>query len=83
MISMKHTLSLLFFFLITVYQANAQNNKLLDSAKSIFRAQPEKATLILKQVNEAATKAKDYKSLIESDIIAGNIACLLYTSRCV
>ncbi len=72
----KIFLFLIFFasFLLPVANTNAQNNNLLDSAKSIFRAQPEKATLILKQVNEAATKAKDYKSLIESDIIAGNIA---------
>ncbi len=36
MISMKHTLSLLFFFLITVYQANAQNQKVLDSLENSF-----------------------------------------------
>lgn len=54
--------------------ASAQYNKLLDSAKNIFRAQPERATLILTQVKKVAAQTKDYKSLIESDIIAGNIA---------
>ena len=54
--------------------AHAQNNQLLDSAKNVFRAQPEKAILILKQVKELAVKTKDHQSLIEADIIAGNIA---------
>jgi two-component system NarL family sensor kinase len=54
--------------------STAQHHKLLDSARSIFRAQPQKATKLLLQVKDIATKAKDYRSLIESDLIAGNIA---------
>mgnify|MGYP003583577293 CR=1 FL=1 len=65
---------ILFIFLIgLVSNSNAQSNRLLDSAKRIFRAQPEKAHLILKQVHDSAAKTKDYKSLIGSQNIAGNI----------
>ena len=78
--SLFHLRKIRVFFIILILltgivsNSNAQRNKLLDSARSIFRAQPAKAILILKKVNEVAAQAKDYKSLIESDIIAGNIA---------
>lgn len=35
---MKYIASLLFFFLITVYQADAQNQKVLDSLENVFRS---------------------------------------------
>jgi two-component system NarL family sensor kinase len=54
--------------------AFAQSNPLLDSARHTFRAQPEKATAILKQVKLTADKAKDYYALVNADIILGNIA---------
>lgn len=55
------------------FSAVAQQNKLLDSAKKIFRAEPEKALIILKQIKENAAKTKDYKSLVEAEVVHGNI----------
>jgi len=52
----------------------AQQNKLLDSAKNIFRAQPELATSLLIQVKNNAIRAKDNNSLIAAELIDGNIA---------
>ncbi|MBB2146466.1 tetratricopeptide repeat protein [Pedobacter sp. LMG 31464] len=52
----------------------AQQNKLLDSAKNIFRAQPELASSLLVQVKTNAIKANDNNSLIAAELIEGNIA---------
>ncbi|MES2650928.1 MAG: sensor histidine kinase [Bacteroidota bacterium] len=52
----------------------AQKNVLLDSAQHIFRANPEKAKEILKQVKFEANKTNDYYALVNADIIIGNIA---------
>jgi len=60
------------FFLST--PSFAQHNSLLDSAKLIFRANPEKAQQILTQVKAEANTAKDYYALVNADIILGNIA---------
>ncbi len=52
----------------------AQHNPLLDSAQKIFRANPEKAQNILKEVKSKAVKVKDYYALVNADLILGNIA---------
>lgn len=49
-------------------------NPLLDSAQHTFRAHPEKAIEILKEVKLSAEKTKDYYALVHADIILGNIA---------
>ncbi|MEJ5993606.1 sensor histidine kinase [Pedobacter sp. Du54] len=76
---MSNTLFCLFSFIILkiLFLSNptfAQRNPLLDSAQHIFRAHPDKATEILKQVKFSADKAKDYYALVNADIILGNIA---------
>ena len=66
------------FLLISIFCVStptlAQDNKLLDSAQHIFRASPEKAKEILKQVKSKANKIQDYYALVNADIILGNIA---------
>lgn len=52
----------------------AQKNRLLDSAQSVFRADPDRAKEILKVVKRRAQKATDYYALVNADIILGNIA---------
>ncbi|MFD0940077.1 tetratricopeptide repeat-containing sensor histidine kinase [Pedobacter boryungensis] len=52
----------------------AQQNKLLDSAQSIFRAQPELALSLLVQVKNNALKTKDNNSIVAAGLIEGNIA---------
>ena len=52
----------------------AQSNLFLDSARLVFRASPEKAKEILKQVKSNANKIKDYYASVNADIILGNIA---------
>lgn len=52
----------------------AQQNVLLDSAQQLFRANPDKATTIIKQVKETAIKTKDNYALVNADLILGNIA---------
>ena len=52
----------------------AQSNPLLDSAQRVFRANPNQATEILKQVKLSANKGKDYYALVHADLILGNIA---------
>lgn len=52
----------------------AQQNQLLDSAKHIFRSKPEAAILLLKQVEDEAVKTKDQPTLIQANLIKGNIA---------
>lgn len=69
-ISITTVLGVLIFSLPVI----AQQNKLLDFAKNIFRAQPELATSLLVQVKNNAIKAKDNNSLIAAELIAGNIA---------
>lgn len=60
---------------ILLFSATAfsQSNPLLDSAQHIFRANPTKATEILKQVKLTANKTKDDYTLVTADIILGNI----------
>lgn len=52
----------------------AQSNPLLDSAQRVFRANPNQATEILKQVKLSANKGNDYYALVHADLILGNIA---------
>jgi len=66
------------FFLVALLCSTrplqAQKNNLLDSAKNIFRSQPQKALAILKEVKAGSTQSKDYKSLVRAEIIVGNIS---------
>ena len=69
--------TLIYFFsyiLLLSTPTFAQKNQLLDSAQKIFRADPEKAKGILKQVKSKASKVNDYHALVNADIILGNIA---------
>jgi two-component system NarL family sensor kinase len=52
----------------------AQQNKFLDSARNIFRAQPELASSLLVQVKNNAIKINDNNSVIAAELIEGNIA---------
>lgn len=61
--------------LICVFcNAAAQQNPLLDSAKQIFRSKPDLAKNLLKKVKEEAIQKKDHVSLINAELVAGNIA---------
>jgi len=62
------------FFGLAVSPSLAQQNVLLDSVKNIFRAQPEKALQILKEVKQNSLRTDDKRSLINAEIIRGTIS---------
>jgi two-component system NarL family sensor kinase len=55
------------------FPAVAQQNKLIDSVKNIFRAQPDKALVLIESVKKNAAEKNDKRSIIEAEIIKGNI----------
>lgn len=59
-------------FLCLSLSLNAQQ-PLIDSVKNIFRAQPEKALVLLTKVEKEATATKNYPTLIEAQLVHGNI----------
>ncbi|RZL47786.1 MAG: tetratricopeptide repeat protein [Pedobacter sp.] len=67
------SLTILVYLLLGCFSANAQHTKLLDSAKNIFRSQPDKALIILGQIKRDAAKTNDYKSIVEAQVVHGNI----------
>ncbi|WP_316830606.1 sensor histidine kinase [Pedobacter aquatilis] len=69
----KEAIRCFYFLAVAILPSSAQQFNLLDSARHTFRAQPDKALMLLSKVEAEAIKVNDHKSLIEAGIIQGNI----------